>query len=424
MSDLKPYRLSQRSPIGNPGFESFKAKDNGLYYFHFNNDKGEAILFSQGYKTAKERTTSRNALRSRIPEKSSYSKKTEKGMYYFLLSKGDKEVLGRSKNFKTKELRDQLIQELQQIKLLGDSFAKKDLSPSEASPKNPKSETKSQGSSASAAVQPARYRFNVTFRKVADEAPLLGEIQFPISKGKTTFQGFDIEAIEAFMVQHLPADKLVNLKGRQKKKESSELDQEDSAKQQVELQKEFSKRTSKLEQDLAEARERIKSLEEEIETISQEKEPPPGPSSNGDALLIPSQVSSELAEQFQEILAKEEAKVKKPLALRVGGHLEEKLNLARRNVPIELLLPIEPGTEQKAFDSYRAIFQIKSMESGQIMSEVSFSGRLNPQSQILVSSNRLNTFQPGLYRMIIRVFPLNSSTPEDEIVGKRVVYLH
>ena len=158
--------------------------------------------------------------------------------------------------------------------------------------------------------------------------------------------------------------------------------------------------------------------------ISQEKEPPPGPSSNRDALLIPSQVSSELAEQFQEILAKEEAKVKKPLALRVGGHLEEKLNLARRNVPIELLLPIEPGTEQKAFDSYRAIFQIKSMESGQIMSEVSFSGRLNPQSQILVSSNRLNTFQPGLYRMIIRVFPLNSSTPEDEIVGKRVVYLH
>ncbi|WP_218163333.1 DUF1508 domain-containing protein, partial [Nannocystis exedens] len=48
------YDLTRRSTSGAAGFEAFKAED-GHHYFHFNDERGEALLFSHGYSTPKAR---------------------------------------------------------------------------------------------------------------------------------------------------------------------------------------------------------------------------------------------------------------------------------------------------------------------------------------------------------------------------------
>ncbi|MFZ6184992.1 hypothetical protein ACOXH8_40065, partial [Nannocystis pusilla] len=48
------YDLTRRSTSGVAGFEAFKA-DDGHHYFHFNDERGEALLFSHGYSTPKAR---------------------------------------------------------------------------------------------------------------------------------------------------------------------------------------------------------------------------------------------------------------------------------------------------------------------------------------------------------------------------------
>lgn len=107
----------------------------------------------------------------------------------------------------------------------------------------------------------------------------------------------------------------------------------------------------------------------------------------------------------------------------VGGKITENLNLHKTNLPIEFLLKIDEPEEQEAFESYRAIFQIKSMENGQIHWAVQFNGDLGQRNQILLSGNSLSSCAPGLYKLILRVFPLDPSAPDCEIEGKRVVFV-
>ncbi|WAS92598.1 hypothetical protein [Nannocystis punicea] len=48
------YDLTRRSTSGVAGFEAFRA-DDGHHYFHFNDERGEVLLFSHGYSTPKAR---------------------------------------------------------------------------------------------------------------------------------------------------------------------------------------------------------------------------------------------------------------------------------------------------------------------------------------------------------------------------------
>lgn len=422
MSDQKTYRLSQRSPAGNPGFELFKAKDDGLYYFHFNNDKGEAILFSQGFPTAKKRTATLNALRKRMLLKSSYVRKSQNGSCYFMVVNNQKEEIARSKTFETEKSRDLAIEKLQQGSIPEGAAKKVELSPKKPGEPNPAKENRSKASPQGASAPPARYRFNITFRKVADKAPLIGEIEFPISEGKSTFQGIDIDAIQQFIAEHLPDETSAFLKDRQKEidaiktelQQAVKAEQEKAAKQEAAFKREYEARASELKTSLKHAQDRIKALEKEIQ-------PPPAPKE--DTFPADTAVNDQQPEQFRRLLAEEQAKLRKPVALMVGGQMIDNLNIPKSNLPVELLMKIDQPEEQKAFESYRAVFQIKSMESGHIQQTIRFSGKLDQQNQILVSANSLNACDPGLYQVIIRVYPLNPPVPDCEIEGRRVVFV-
>jgi|GEM_PF-2865430 len=90
------YDLTQKSASGAAGFEAFKSDKDKQNYFHFNDDDGEAILYSQSYGSPKSRD---NGLRSVIRNASNparYEQKEENGRYYFVLKAGNRQEIARS----------------------------------------------------------------------------------------------------------------------------------------------------------------------------------------------------------------------------------------------------------------------------------------------------------------------------------------
>jgi hypothetical protein len=205
MADPKSgYKLEQTSPIGRPGLESFKSEEDGLYYFHFNGEAGQPVLFSQGYATAKKRTNHRNVLRKRIHLPEAYQKSSDKGGFFFILLSAKGNELARSQNFNHKKERDAALQ------ALTETPESKTAKPKPPSKKQKRPTPLKTGSDMEAddrkSVLSSRFRYNLIFRRMEEAQPLIGEIEYPVLKKRATFQGLDRKAIIGFIVQYLPED--------------------------------------------------------------------------------------------------------------------------------------------------------------------------------------------------------------------------
>lgn len=95
------YNLSQKSQSGKAGFESFKGEDD-RYYFHFNDESGVAMLFSQAYKKPAERDVGIKSIQKNAPIKARFELLQEGDKHYFVLRAGNKFAIGRSRFFKNK----------------------------------------------------------------------------------------------------------------------------------------------------------------------------------------------------------------------------------------------------------------------------------------------------------------------------------
>jgi uncharacterized protein YegP (UPF0339 family) len=95
------YNLSQKSQSGKAGFESFKGED-GRYYFHFNDESGVAMLFSQAYKKSAERDVGIKSVQKNAGIKARFELLQEGDKHYFVLRAGNKFAIGRSRLFKNK----------------------------------------------------------------------------------------------------------------------------------------------------------------------------------------------------------------------------------------------------------------------------------------------------------------------------------
>jgi uncharacterized protein YegP (UPF0339 family) len=95
------YNLSQKSQSGKAGFESFKGED-GRYYFHFNDETGVAMLFSQAYKKSAERDVGIKSVQKNAGVKARFELLHEGDKHYFVLRAGNKFAIGRSRFFKSK----------------------------------------------------------------------------------------------------------------------------------------------------------------------------------------------------------------------------------------------------------------------------------------------------------------------------------
>jgi uncharacterized protein YegP (UPF0339 family) len=95
------YNLSQKSQSSKAGFESFKGED-GRYYFHFNDQAGTALLFSQAYLKTTERDVGIKSVQKNAVIKARYETINEGDKHYFVLRAGNNFAIGRSRFFKTK----------------------------------------------------------------------------------------------------------------------------------------------------------------------------------------------------------------------------------------------------------------------------------------------------------------------------------
>jgi uncharacterized protein YegP (UPF0339 family) len=95
------YNLSQKSQSGKAGFESFKGED-GRFYFHFNDQSGTALLFSQAYMKTAERDVGIKSVQKNAVIKARYETINEGDKHYFVLRAGNNFAIGRSRFFKNK----------------------------------------------------------------------------------------------------------------------------------------------------------------------------------------------------------------------------------------------------------------------------------------------------------------------------------
>jgi uncharacterized protein YegP (UPF0339 family) len=183
------YRLDQKSPNRTPGFESFKQADDGMYYFHFNDDTSTPLLFSQGYKTAKDRDRGLNAVKRNLDH---YELKSEKEKHFWIIRSGNAQEIARSRDFGDVGERDVALMQVSQL-----VFEKSlPTHPSEVAAE--KSFVEDEGG------RLKRHLFTLEWQERGKQEDLLGIIQYTRTQKKASFQGLDVQTILSFLQNHVP----------------------------------------------------------------------------------------------------------------------------------------------------------------------------------------------------------------------------
>ncbi len=97
------YHLNEASTSGKYGFECFQKEDDGSFYFHFNNEAGKAIFYSQSYKSARSRENAINSVITNAPKAERYEVSEGPDNFYFVLKAGNFQAIGQSPVFETKK---------------------------------------------------------------------------------------------------------------------------------------------------------------------------------------------------------------------------------------------------------------------------------------------------------------------------------
>ncbi|MDZ4704459.1 MAG: YegP family protein [Saprospiraceae bacterium] len=183
------YHLERVSTGGKSEFETFKNEKDHLHYFHFNDENGQALLYSQGYKDARSRNGSISSV-----EKN--AKRVERCLdgdcHYFIIRAANKLEIARSRDFADEAEMDAAVDQMQRSLLAGVDIGTTPTQAPKQTPIAPKPEP---------AHQPSRYRFSLEWQHRGQGEPMLGVIEYPVTGDKTTFKGIDTGAIERFVTR-------------------------------------------------------------------------------------------------------------------------------------------------------------------------------------------------------------------------------
>lgn len=181
------YHLDRISTGGKSEFETFKNEKDRLHYFHFNDEDGQALLYSQGYKDARSRNGGIQAVEKNAQR---IERTLDDDRPYFVIRAGNKQEIARSRNFTSPEEMETAIDWMQRSLLAGVAIEITPTSARKPAPVAPMPE---------ATHQPARFRFNLEWQRRGRNEPLLGFIEYPVTGDKATFKGIDVGAIERFV---------------------------------------------------------------------------------------------------------------------------------------------------------------------------------------------------------------------------------
>lgn len=217
------YRLTTVSKSGKPGFDLFKDKKDGHYYFHFNDKNGDPFFYSEGYKTTKSqkngvRSVSVNAL---LDDK--YSFNSDADDHYFTLKAGNNQEIGRSKYFSAKKEMLEAISYLKNAisnastKQMESSKSKMAIEPEKKNttaevkkPTETKKKPKAIKKSAPKAVEAPKYSFKVEMYPGDNGGPFRGRVIYLLNDEAAAFTGIDGNSIAAFIHSHLPEPEVVS----------------------------------------------------------------------------------------------------------------------------------------------------------------------------------------------------------------------
>ena len=183
------YHLERVSTGGKSEFETFKSEKDHLHYFHFNDENGQALLYSQGYKDARSRNGGISSVEKNV-------ERVERCMagddHYFIIRAANKLEIARSRDFSGAAEMDAAIEGMQRSLLAGVAIGTTPAPTPKPAPVALKPET---------AHQPSRYRFSLEWQHRGQDEPLLGVIEYPVTGDKATFKGIDTNAIERFVTR-------------------------------------------------------------------------------------------------------------------------------------------------------------------------------------------------------------------------------
>ena len=102
--ETQEYDFGQTGTSKDVGFDAFKNNENSGYYFHFNNESGRPILYSQGYQTEKSRDNGLKSVIKNGTREQRYKVKEDAQGFYFVLLAGNRVEIARSRYYQDHEL--------------------------------------------------------------------------------------------------------------------------------------------------------------------------------------------------------------------------------------------------------------------------------------------------------------------------------
>lgn len=190
------YNLFARSFTGKWGFETFQDAESQLFYFHFNDENGDAVLYSQGYASAKNRDGGLQSVTANLALEDRYELLGENKHHYFVLKAGNRQQVAHSRFFSSKKELEAARQML--------------LKAGPHPPVTERTETASTGRETPVLNEPTepkpanapRHRFRIDLYM----EPRTARIEHVLSETHATMPLLSGEEITAFILANLPPD--------------------------------------------------------------------------------------------------------------------------------------------------------------------------------------------------------------------------
>ena len=93
--NIDQYDFTQESASGKAGFETFYSEKNQAHYFHYNDENGKAILFSESYPNPAVRDNGVESVKKNAPLENRWKIVEEGGQYYYTLRAGNNQEIAR-----------------------------------------------------------------------------------------------------------------------------------------------------------------------------------------------------------------------------------------------------------------------------------------------------------------------------------------
>lgn len=187
------YLFSQLSTSGKAGFECFKNQTSKKYYFHFNDENGHALIYSQAYSSIKSRDAGMKSLQKNLAIASRYGLKREDKKHFFIVKAGNHQEIGRSRPFHHKK--DMLV---------AIEYAQAFLGQAKTNFEKLKTKTRSTKKTSTSLPNPSKHAFRIElYPQKNQEENIQGRIVHIVSKDQETFDHLDGDIFLKFIRRKL-----------------------------------------------------------------------------------------------------------------------------------------------------------------------------------------------------------------------------